>query len=75
MVSRPWIVDSAPELRLTTPSPETPSMVTPVLGSYVGVPAALAPKNHAATMPARSSATSLARPRVAISDCTRESAP
>ena len=33
MVSRPWIVDSAPEFRLTVPSSAIPSIVTPVAGS------------------------------------------
>jgi hypothetical protein len=33
MDSKPWIVDSAPEFRLTTPSPLTPSKVRPVAGS------------------------------------------
>src|SRR3954466_10483707 len=30
--NRPWMVDSAPELGLTVPSPWTPSLVTPVAG-------------------------------------------
>ena len=33
MVSRPWIVDSAPEFRLTVPSSAMPSIVTPFAGS------------------------------------------
>ena len=33
IVSRPWIVDSAPEFRLTVPSSAIPSIVTPVAGS------------------------------------------
>ena len=32
-------MDSAPELRLTAPSPLTPSYVAPVAGSYIGAPA------------------------------------
>ena len=59
--SRPWIVDSAPELWLTVPSAATPSKVTPVAGSYAGCPDALAPKNHAATIPASWSAAAAGR--------------
>ncbi len=33
MVSRAWIVDSAPELRFTVPSAAMPSTVVPVAGS------------------------------------------
>ena len=68
MVSRPWIVDSAPELRLTVPSSAMPSMVTPVAGSYAGVPAALAPKNQPAVMPASWPAPSPARDTVGHRD-------
>ena len=57
--SSPWIVDSAPELRLISPEPEMPSKVRPVAGSYIGSPAGLAPKYHAATIPARPVAASL----------------
>jgi hypothetical protein len=35
-----------------TPSPETPSNVTPVAGSYIGAPAGLLPKYHAPATPA-----------------------
>ena len=48
------MVDSAPELGLTVPSAATPSLVTPVAGSYTGTPAGFAPKNQPAAMPARS---------------------
>ena len=36
------MVDSAPELWLTVPSPCTPSLVTPVAGSYTGTGGVLA---------------------------------
>ena len=70
--SRPWIVDSAPLLRLIVPSRATPSKVRPVAGSYIGALAGLLPKYHAAATPAsarwpgRSTASRL---------CSRESAP
>src|SRR3569833_542232 len=47
------MVDSAPELRLTTPSARTPSNVTPVAGTYIGAPAGFWPKNQPAATPAR----------------------
>ena len=76
IVSSAWIVLSAPLLRLILPSGCRPSKVMPVAGSYIGSPARLAPKNHAACIPASAS-----KPRepvasaTASSDCTRESAP
>src|SRR5215211_5770092 len=52
--SRPWMVDSAPELRLTVRSGLMPSKVRPVAGSYMATPAGLLPKNQAPATPARS---------------------
>src|SRR5262245_17414473 len=76
MVSRPWIVDSAPELWLIVRSPLTPSKVTPVAGSYVGTPTLFCPKNQPAANPAslRTSCRPDARP-TEYRPCTRASAP
>ena len=52
--SRPWMVDSAPELRLTVRSGLMPSKVRPVAGSYMATPAGLLPKYQAPAIPARS---------------------
>jgi hypothetical protein len=54
MDSSPWMVDSAPELRLTVRSGLIPSNVRPLAGSYIATPAGLLPKYQAAAMPARS---------------------
>jgi hypothetical protein len=54
MDSSPWMVDSAPELRLTVPSGLMPSKVRPLAGSYMATPAGLLPKYQAPATPARS---------------------
>jgi hypothetical protein len=75
--SRPWIVLSAPLLRFTVPSACTPSNVTPVAGSYTGVPERFVPKYQLAATAAirfRPGAPAPA-PATASADCSRESAP
>ena len=73
MVSRPWIVDSAPELRFTVPSAATPSKVTPVAGSYAGWPGGVRAEEPRGRDPGKPVDRPAAWP--AISDCTRESTP
>src|SRR5687768_8442848 len=76
MASRPWIVDSAPELRLTTPAPSTPSKVRPDVGSYIAVPDGLLPKNHEAAIPATETNPGRRATAAAVSnDSTRDWAP
>jgi hypothetical protein len=63
MDSSPWMVDSAPELRLTVPSGLIPSKVRPLAGSYIATPAGLLPKYQAAAIPARSRKAGRSAPR------------